>query len=150
MATERDGDHSGGACERACDAALARAFSFLGKRWNGVLLGTLISGPAGFAELKRAIAGISDSVLSERLTELTAAKLVQRSVDEGPPITVSYTLTPAGNALLPALRELTTWAEENLPAACPAPEVGSAPTQPTRRRASKPKDAHAVIATRNG
>ena len=25
--------------ERACDGALVRAFSFLGKRWNGVILG---------------------------------------------------------------------------------------------------------------
>ncbi|MDT7589500.1 MAG: HxlR-like helix-turn-helix, partial [Pseudonocardiales bacterium] len=30
--------------------------------------------------------------------------------------TVDYRLTPAGQALLPALRELTTWAEVNLPA----------------------------------
>ncbi|MCU1689190.1 MAG: transcriptional regulator, partial [Jatrophihabitantaceae bacterium] len=41
---------------RVCDAALSRAFEFLGKRWNGVLLGTLITGPAGFSELRRAIA----------------------------------------------------------------------------------------------
>jgi len=101
---------------RVCDAALARAFGFLGKRWNGVLLGTLITGPAGFSELKRAISGISDSMLSERLAELCRAGLVQRSVDEGPPIAVSYTLTPAGLALLPALRELTSWAADNLPA----------------------------------
>jgi DNA-binding HxlR family transcriptional regulator len=57
---------------RACDAALSRAFEFLGKRWNGVLLGTLIQGPAGFAELKRGL-GISDSMLSDRLLELTRA-----------------------------------------------------------------------------
>lgn len=101
---------------RACDEALARAFRFLGKRWNGVLLGTLISGPAGFSELRRAIGGISDSVLAERLSELAAAGLVQRSVDEGPPIAVDYRLTPAGQALLPALTELTTWAAENLSA----------------------------------
>jgi DNA-binding HxlR family transcriptional regulator len=101
---------------RTCDEALARAFRFLGKRWNGVLLGTLISGPAGFSELRRAIGGISDSVLAERLSELAAAGLVQRSVDEGPPIAVDYRLTPAGQALLPALKELTTWAEENLSA----------------------------------
>ncbi len=106
---------------RACDAALARAFQFLGKRWNGVILGTLALGPAGFAELKRAVAGISDSVLSERLTELCGAGLIQRSVDEGPPIAVDYRLTPAGQALLPALSELTTWATENLPAqGCPS------------------------------
>jgi DNA-binding HxlR family transcriptional regulator len=101
---------------RTCDAALARAFGFLGKRWNGVIIGTLASGPAGFSELKRAVAGISDSVLSERLAELGAAGLVQRSVDEGPPIAVGYRLTPCGQALIPALRELTSWAKNNLPA----------------------------------
>jgi DNA-binding HxlR family transcriptional regulator len=112
MAKDREQDHE----PRACDAALARAFGFLGKRWNGVLLGTLIAGPAGFAELRRAVAGISDSVLSDRLGELCKAGLVQRSVEQGPPIAVDYRLTPAGKALLPALRELTTWAHDNLPA----------------------------------
>ncbi|HUY44741.1 MAG TPA: helix-turn-helix domain-containing protein [Streptosporangiaceae bacterium] len=112
MAAGRDEVHE----PRACDAALARAFGFLGKRWNGVILATLLSGPAGFSELRRAVAGISDSVLSERLTELCRAGLVHRSVDEGPPVAVGYALTPAGQALLPALRELTSWAEENLPA----------------------------------
>lgn len=101
---------------RACDAALALAFRFLGKRWNGVILGTLLTGPAGFAELKRAVTGISDSVLSERLAELAGAGLVQRSVDEGPPVAVGYQLTPAGLALLPALSELSAWAASNLPA----------------------------------
>ncbi len=100
---------------RVCDAALARAFAFLGKRWNGVLLGTLTGGPAGFAELRRALGSISDSVLSERLTELAGAGLVQRSVTDGPPVSVSYELTPAGQALLPAMQELTAWGAQ-LPA----------------------------------
>jgi DNA-binding HxlR family transcriptional regulator len=100
---------------RACDAALSRAFEFLGKRWNGVLLATLIQGPAGFAELKRGL-GISDSMLSDRLVELTHAGLIERTVDTGPPVAVSYALTANGHALLPALRALTTWAQENLPA----------------------------------
>jgi DNA-binding HxlR family transcriptional regulator len=101
---------------RACDAALTRAFGFLGKRWNGLLLGALVQGPAGFAELKRAVQGISDSVLSERLAELAGAGLVQRSVDEGPPVAVTYRVTEAGAALMPALEALTSWAEANLPA----------------------------------
>ena len=109
---------------RSCDAALARAFDFLGKRWNGVILGTLTSGPAAFSELRRAVVGISDSVLSDRLTELAKAGLVRRSVQEGPPVAVSYRLTSAGEALIPALQELMIWATENLPAAqCPAPEA---------------------------
>ena len=69
---------------RSCDAALAQAFTFLGKRWNGVILGTLTNGSSGFAELKRSVSGISDSVLSERLSELQAAGLIVRSVEPGP------------------------------------------------------------------
>ena len=37
-------------------------------------------GPAGFRELSRAIDGVSDSVLSDRLAELTASGLVARTV----------------------------------------------------------------------
>jgi DNA-binding HxlR family transcriptional regulator len=97
-----------------CDKALVHAFGFLGKRWNGVILGTLIEGPASFSELRRAVEGISDSVLSERLSELGSAGLVSRTVDEGPPIAVAYRLTGSGTALLPALTELTSWARANL------------------------------------
>jgi DNA-binding HxlR family transcriptional regulator len=99
----------------ACNRALVRAFEFLGKRWSGVVLGSLVGGPAGFRELSRAVAGISDSVLSERLSELTAAGLVLRAVDEGPPIAVAYSLTPAGQALVPALEALADWASQHLP-----------------------------------
>src|SRR3954454_201543 len=87
-------------------AALARAFHFLGKRWNAVVLGHLSAGPAGFRELSRAIDGISDSVLSDRLTDLAAGRLITRTVDEGPPISVSYELTDSGRALMPALEQI--------------------------------------------
>lgn len=73
----------GVACVRG-DAALARAFAFLGKRWNAVLLGALGSGPAGFRELAREVTGISDSVLSDRLGDLATAGLIVRTVTEGP------------------------------------------------------------------
>ena len=101
------------ACERG-DVALARAFEFLGKRWNAVVLGNLRIGPAGFRELSRAIGKISDSVLSDRLSDLTAAGLIARSVDEGPPVTVSYSLTDRGRALMPALEQISLWASEHL------------------------------------
>jgi DNA-binding HxlR family transcriptional regulator len=98
---------------RACNAALTRAFGFLGKRWNGVILATLGGGQMGFAELKRAVAGISDSMLSERLNELGQAGLIEREVEPGPPVAVTYRLAEAGTALLPALQALTQWAERN-------------------------------------
>src|ERR1035438_6487981 len=117
MATTRElsPEHTGAACERGT-AALGRAFEFLGKRWNGVLLGTLPNGPAGFRELARAVDGISDSVLSDRLSDLAAAGLVTRTVDEGPPLAVSYALTDRGKRRVPALEQISLWAQEHLPA----------------------------------
>lgn len=103
-----------GACPRG-DAALARAFDLLGQRWTGVVLGNLSSAPAGFRELARAIDGISDSMLSTRLTALTRAGLITRTVDEGPPLAVTYALTDAGAALIPALLQISRWAEAYLP-----------------------------------
>jgi DNA-binding HxlR family transcriptional regulator len=91
-----------------------RAFVLLGKRWTGVVLGTLSGGPTGFRALARAVEGISDSMLSERLGELSEAGLVTRTVSEGPPLAVAYELTDAGRALLPALERISRWAEEHL------------------------------------
>ncbi|MCU1667417.1 MAG: Transcriptional regulator, HxlR family [Blastococcus sp.] len=109
---------------RGCDAALVRAFGVLGKRWSGVLLAVLTGGPATFSELRRAVGGISDSVLSDRLTELAAAGLVQRAVDEGPPVAVSYRLTYAGSSLLPVLQQLSRWAADNLDAGTESAAAG--------------------------
>ncbi|MFY2787289.1 helix-turn-helix domain-containing protein [Rhodococcus sp. KRD162] len=99
---------------RACDGALAKAFGCLGKRWNGLLLATLMDGPMGFSDLRRAVGSISDSVLSDRLGELGTAGLVARTVDEGPPTSVQYSLTKSGRALSPSLQALTDWASKNL------------------------------------
>jgi DNA-binding HxlR family transcriptional regulator len=98
-------------------AALARAFQFLGKRWNGMVLGSLSEGPRGFRDLSRAIGGVSDSVLADRLSDLAAAGLITRTVDEGPPVAVSYALTERGEALMPALEQIALWAKEHLPEA---------------------------------
>ena len=99
----------------ACDAGVRRAFDFLGKRWNGVILGTLSGGPTGFADLRRGVGAITDSVLSDRLVELTEAGLVERTVTETRPPGVRYQLTATGAQLLPILHELGSWAETALP-----------------------------------
>ncbi|MEU0335166.1 helix-turn-helix domain-containing protein [Streptomyces sp. NPDC006193] len=114
-------NHDSAACKRV-DDGITRVFQLLGKRWSGPIVSVLVEQPAYFADLRRAIPGISERMLSDRLAELGAAGLVLREVDEGPPLRVSYRLTEAGAALEPALRELAGWAKVHLPdaAACPA------------------------------
>ncbi|MFC7430635.1 MULTISPECIES: winged helix-turn-helix transcriptional regulator [unclassified Agrococcus] len=97
-----------------CDAAITRAFSVLGKRWNGMLLRVLGFGTGSFAELRRAVPGISDTMLADRLAELAGAGLVDRVVEPGPPVSVRYALTDAGERLMPVLDDLGRWASDSL------------------------------------
>jgi DNA-binding HxlR family transcriptional regulator len=112
MAVEES--HGTAACKQV-DNGITRVFQLLGKRWTGQIVAVLTPGPAYFVDLRRAIPGISERMLSDRLTELGAAGLVLREVDEGPPLRVSYRLTEAGAALEPAFRELRDWSTRYLP-----------------------------------
>ena len=71
--------------------------------------------PACWVAIPAMSRSISDSVLSDRLSDLAEAGLIARTVDEGPPLAVSYALTDRGNALIPALAEISLWAQEHLP-----------------------------------
>lgn len=97
-----------------CDEALTSVFGLLGKRWTGVVIGVLLERPARFAELARAIPGITESMLSTRLAELKDAGMLSREVIDGPPVACVYRLTPRGEALRPALTALGAWAHDHL------------------------------------
>lgn len=109
--------HTGRTASTACDTLskpLAQVMTMLGKRWTGVIIGTLMQGPVFFNDLKRGIPGISDRVLTERLIELAALGLVSRTVLDDRPTRVRYELTEHGAAIKPALTELSLWAEAHL------------------------------------
>ncbi|MEU6096954.1 helix-turn-helix domain-containing protein [Streptomyces sp. NPDC047079] len=114
--------HGTEACKRV-DDGITRVFQLLGKRWTGQIVAVLVEQQANFAALRRAIPGLSERMLSDRLTELATAGLVVREVDEGPPLRVSYRLTESGAALEPALTELGEWAKVHLPDGPPCTET---------------------------
>jgi DNA-binding HxlR family transcriptional regulator len=87
--------------------ALTAAFELLGKRWTALVLDVLAVRPARFCEIHRAIPGLSDRLLAERLRELQAAGLVRRSDGAH---TSPYELTDRGARLLPGLDEIRGWA----------------------------------------
>jgi len=68
--------------------------------------------PARFNQLLMGIPGISDRVLTERLRELEYEGLVERLVDPGPPVRVSYRLTPRGRALQQVIASVDAWAAD--------------------------------------
>ena len=86
------------------------AIELIGKRWTGAILSSLTDGPLRFGELARAIPGLSDRLLSQRLRELENEGLVERTVEPGTPVKVTYALTAKGADLSPAISELRQWA----------------------------------------
>jgi DNA-binding HxlR family transcriptional regulator len=87
------------------------AIELIGKRWTGAIVCALTERPMRFGELRQAVPGLSDRLLSQRLRELEEEGLVEREVGAGRPVGVSYSLTPIGDQLGPAIRELRTWAK---------------------------------------
>lgn len=92
------------------DAPFQRAIELIGKRWTGSVVYALLPSPARFNQLLAGIPGISDRVLTERLRELEGEGLVERLVDPGPPVRVSYRLTERGGALKPVIASISDWA----------------------------------------
>ena len=86
------------------------AIELIGKRWTGAVVSALTEGPLRFGELAKAVPGLSDRLLSQRLRELEEEGLVERQVEAGTPVRVTYSLTEAGQQLDPVFSELKSWA----------------------------------------
>jgi DNA-binding HxlR family transcriptional regulator len=73
------------------------AFSIFSSRWTIEILATLyIAGERRFNEMRKLLRGISSRTLSDKLTKCTETGLVERIVEDGPPIRVTYRLTDHG------------------------------------------------------
>jgi len=96
---------------QVCDA-FQRTIEQIGKRWTGAIISVMLKGASRFCELREAIPGISDRLLTERLKELEDAGIVTREVEPTRPPQVSYTLTTKGLALSPVLDSITSWGHD--------------------------------------
>ena len=78
------------------DAAVD-AFSIFSSKWAIEILATLyIAGDRRFNEMRKLLRGISSRTLSDKLTTCVENGLVDRVVEDGPPIRVVYRLTEHG------------------------------------------------------
>lgn len=89
--------------------AFQLAIDVLGRPWTALILNVLQAGPLRFSELADAAKGPGDKVLSARLKELEARGLVERSVDPGPPVRVSYQLTACGREFRQVAIAIERW-----------------------------------------
>ncbi len=89
-----------------------RAIEMIGRRWTGAILLALSHGAERFCALTAAVPGLSDRMLSERLKELEAEGIVQRTVIPTTPVAVTYQLTEKGEALQGVMDAVSQWAHD--------------------------------------
>ena len=94
--------------EDAC--GLAHAMELLGERWAMLVLRELAYGPRRFSELKADLPGISANVLTQRLAELEARRLVRKTKLPPPASIQVYEATEWGLEVVPLIASLGRWA----------------------------------------
>ena len=92
----------------------------IGDRWTALIVGVLSEGPHRFGELRRAVEGISQKMLTQHLKELQRHGVVHRESYHEVPPRVEYSMTPAGEELLEALGPLGDWATRHIQLICAA------------------------------
>jgi DNA-binding HxlR family transcriptional regulator len=79
-----------------------------------LVLVSLADGPRRYNDIARAIAGVSQKMLTQTLRSLERDGLVDRTVTPAVPVRVDYELTPLGRTLLPVMRAIKVWAEAHI------------------------------------
>src|SRR5216683_4342257 len=84
-------------------------------KWTTLIIGVLtaIETPVRFTELRRAIGGISQKMLTQTLRDLERDGLVVRVAFPVIPPRVEYSLTPLGLTLKEPLGALSLWTERH-------------------------------------
>ena len=95
----------------ACPA-VREVLNRVGDKWSVQIVALLGSGPQRFGELKRAIEGISQRMLTLTLRGLERDGLVTRTVFPEIPPRVDYELTKLGKTLLEPIEALAAWAAQ--------------------------------------
>ena len=90
--------------------AVSEVLARVGDKWTVLTVSILGRGPMRFNELKRAIGGISQRMLTLTLRALERDGLVTRTVFASIPPRVEYELTALGRSLLAPVSALAAWA----------------------------------------
>jgi len=92
---------------------MRRAFALLSGKWKLEIMWLLHQRVHRFGELRKAIPGVTQHMLTAQLRELEADGLVSRTVFAEVPPRVDYEITAKARGLGPTMEALTAWWREH-------------------------------------
>ena len=93
--------------------AVREVLNRVGDKWSVQIVDLLGEGAMRFSDLRRAIEGISQRMLTLTLRGLERDGIITRTVFPEIPPRVEYELTKLGKTLLEPIQGLAEWAEKN-------------------------------------
>ncbi|MEM8619755.1 MAG: helix-turn-helix domain-containing protein [Actinomycetota bacterium] len=98
------------------DCPCRDVLDLIGSKWSVLVIGRLEEGPHRFGELRRAVPGITQKMLTQTLRRLEEDGMVHREVlAEMRPPRVEYSLTDLGETITDPLEAIRIWTEQHLP-----------------------------------
>lgn len=92
-----------------------QALDHIADKWSMLVIHMLSQHDYRFSELLKSITGISQKMLTETLRKQERAGVVRREVNSNTvPISVTYSLTELGEALIEPIDTIRRWAEDHL------------------------------------
>lgn len=85
------------------------ALHILSGKWKLPIIIALKFGDKRFGQISRDIPGITDKMLSKELKDLEQNQLVKRTLHDGFPPFVEYSITEHGHSLEKVIEELRVW-----------------------------------------
>ena len=88
---------------------VATTLMLIGNKWKIFIIQQLMDRPFRFSELRRAIPGISEKVLTDNLRAMEKDGLITRTVFPDVPTRTEYALSELGNTMRPIIESMATW-----------------------------------------
>lgn len=88
---------------------VATTLMLIGNKWKIFIIQQLMDKPFRFSELRRAIPGISEKVLTDNLRALEKDGLITRTVFPEIPPHTEYALSDLGETMRPIIESMATW-----------------------------------------
>jgi len=95
--------------------ALKSTSKILGHKWVPVITFHIHdNNEIRFSEIKEEVGGITNKTLSNNLDRMQEQGIVERNVEDEKPVKITYELTEFGEKLIPLVKEMISWGQENL------------------------------------
>lgn len=88
---------------------VATTLMLIGNKWKIFIIQQLMDQPFRFSELRRAIPGISEKLLTDNLRAMEKNGIITRTVFPEVPPRTEYALSELGDTMRPIIESMATW-----------------------------------------